>query len=314
MTNPLHAYSHEPSGCYAITGGAFVPKGIWSASYDDDYLYADLVCGKIFRMSPRAGGGFDVSEWATGVESPITLTFGPTAGPHALYYVTWAGSGHQVRRITYSGADRAGYPRPAGASPLRASLVPAYAACAAPNRAHGPPLAHPACSPPAPSLAAADGRHAGRERPAGVIRRIRAARRPAGRSRNGRRPGRRAVVVRVTDVRRRSGLGDYTGELALRLPLRITDRDNGGTASTDHGTVQDSTLDVPVSCAATGSTSVGSTCAVSTTVDAVVPGAVKEGERAIWALDKVQVLDGGADGIASTSPNTLFAVQGVFVP
>ena len=114
MTNPLHAYSHEPSGCYAITGGAFVPKGIWSTSYDDDYLYADLVCGKIFRMSPRAGGGFDVSEWATGIESPITMTFGPTAGAHALYYVTWAGSGHQVRRITYAGADRAGYPaRPA---------------------------------------------------------------------------------------------------------------------------------------------------------------------------------------------------------
>ena len=115
-------------------------------------------------------------------------------------------------------------------------------------------------------------------------------------------------------MRRRSGLGDYTGELALRLPLRITDRDNGGTASTDHGTVQDTTLDVPVPCAATGSTSVGSTCAVSTTVDAVVPGAAREGERAIWALDKVQVLDGGADGMASTSPNTLFAVQGVFVP
>jgi hypothetical protein len=120
--------------------------------------------------------------------------------------------------------------------------------------------------------------------------------------------------VQVTDVRRRSGLGDYAGELALRLPLRITDRDNGGTPSTDHGTVQDATLDVPVPCAATGSTSVGSTCAVSTTVEAVVPGAANEGERAIWALDRVQVLDGGADGIASTSPNTLFAVQGVFVP
>ena len=53
MTNPVHAYSHEPSGCYAITGGAFVPKGIWPVSYDDDYLYADLVCGRVFRMSPK---------------------------------------------------------------------------------------------------------------------------------------------------------------------------------------------------------------------------------------------------------------------
>jgi hypothetical protein len=123
-----------------------------------------------------------------------------------------------------------------------------------------------------------------------------------------------ALALSATDVRRRSGLGDYTGQLALRLPLRITDRDNGGTASTDHGTVQDASLDVPVQCSATASTSVGSTCAITTTVDAVAPGAAREGERALWALDKVQVFDGGADGVASTSPNTLFAVQGIFVP
>jgi hypothetical protein len=29
---------------------------------------------------------------------------------------------------------------------------------------------------------------------------------------------------------------------------------------------------------------------------------------------QVQVFDGGADGVVSTSPNTLFAKQGVFVP
>ncbi len=123
-----------------------------------------------------------------------------------------------------------------------------------------------------------------------------------------------AVVVNVTDVRRRSGLGDYTGELGLRLPLRITDRDNGGTPSTDHGTVQDTTFDVRVTCAATGSTSVGSTCAVSTTVDAVVPGAANEGERAIWALDRVQVLDGGRGRHRLHVAQHAFAVQGIFVP
>ena len=42
-----------------------------------------------------------------------------------------------------------GYPRPVAASPLRASLVPAYAGCAAPNRTHGPPLAFGSCNPPA---------------------------------------------------------------------------------------------------------------------------------------------------------------------
>jgi hypothetical protein len=53
---------------------------------------------------------------------------------------------------------------------------------------------------------------------------------------------------------------------------------------------------------------------VSTTVDAVVPGAAREGQRAVWALDRVRLLDGGADGVAATQPNGLFAVQGIFVP
>jgi hypothetical protein len=123
-----------------------------------------------------------------------------------------------------------------------------------------------------------------------------------------------ALAVSTVDVRRRTGLGDYTGELALRLPLRITDRDNGGTPTTDHGTVQDSNLDVTVPCAATASTAIGSTCAVSTSLDAVAPGAAREGERAIWALNKLQLFDGGADGVAATAPNTVFAVQGIFVP
>ena len=38
--------------------------------------------------------------------------------------------------------------RPSGAGPLRASLVPAYNACAAPNRTHGPSLVYPSCNPP----------------------------------------------------------------------------------------------------------------------------------------------------------------------
>ena len=43
------------------------------------------------------------------------------------------------------------HPRPMGASPLRLSMVPAYNACAAPNRTHGPPLAFPSCNPPVQS-------------------------------------------------------------------------------------------------------------------------------------------------------------------
>src|SRR5687768_16091214 len=42
----------------------------------------------------------------------------------------------------------ASHPRPKGATPIVASLVPAYNACTAPNRTHGPPLAFPSCNPP----------------------------------------------------------------------------------------------------------------------------------------------------------------------
>ena len=46
--------------------------------------------------------------------------------------------------------------------------------------------------------------------------------------------------------------------------------------------------------------------------NALVPGAVVAGDRAIWELGQVKVYDGGADGLAATQPNTLFADQGVF--
>jgi hypothetical protein len=69
-----------------------------------------------------------------------------------------------------------------------------------------------------------------------------------------------------------------------------------------------------VPCTATGSTSIGSTCSINTTADAVVPGAVLETRRSIWQLGSVEVFDGGADGVVSTTPNTLFAKQGVFIP
>jgi hypothetical protein len=54
---------------------------------------------------------------------------------------------------------------------------------------------------------------------------------------------------------------------------------------------------------------------VTTTADTLVPGTVTEGDRAVWAFDRVRLLDGGVDGDAETATdNMLFATQGVFVP
>jgi hypothetical protein len=72
----------------------------------------------------------------------------------------------------------------------------------------------------------------------------------------------------------------------------------------------------PVSavCAATADPGAGANCVVATSFNAIVPGAIKEGKRTVWATGKVEVSDGGPDGSVATAPNTLFLRQGVFVP
>jgi hypothetical protein len=70
-----------------------------------------------------------------------------------------------------------------------------------------------------------------------------------------------------------------------------------------------------VPCGATASTAEGGRCALTSSFDALMPGSVVAQKRAIWELGTVQVFDGGPDGQASTtSGNTLFERQGVFVP
>jgi glucose/arabinose dehydrogenase len=109
LTNPIFDYPH---GCTvgsvsgnSITGGAFVPNGVWSSEYDGSYLFGEYVCGKIFRIKPNGSGGFTATEFATdlGSGSAVTMIFGPYQNTQALYYTTYAGGG-QVRRIRYTAA------------------------------------------------------------------------------------------------------------------------------------------------------------------------------------------------------------------
>ena len=106
-TPPVHEYSHD-TGCSSITGGAFVPNGVWPASYDDSYLYGDYVCNKILELAPKEGGGFTKTEFASGLGEggPIAMAFGPYGSSQALYYTTYANGG-EVHRITEAGANRA---------------------------------------------------------------------------------------------------------------------------------------------------------------------------------------------------------------
>lgn len=223
-------------------------------------------------------------------------------------------SGNNPRWTTRNFAIQvlSGYVRPAGATPLRASLVPAYAACSASNRTHGPPLAFASCAPPQQaSTQLTVGTPDANGQPAGSLGALRLAVVPG----DPVTPTDEADVnanLNLTDVRSQGTLADYGGELQAALAVRLTDGANGASQS-EAATVSDLSFVIAVPCVPTMA-AVGSSCSVATSFDAIVPGSVQERKRSIWALDQVEVFDGGTDGLASTTPNTLFAVQGVFVP
>jgi glucose/arabinose dehydrogenase/PKD repeat protein len=104
MTNPIYDYGRD-TGCASVTGAAFVPQGAWPADYDGDYLFADYVCGRIFRLE-SSGPGYVRTDFATGLggSSAVHLLFGPRGNGQALYYTTYAGGG-QVRRIYFTASN-----------------------------------------------------------------------------------------------------------------------------------------------------------------------------------------------------------------
>jgi WD40-like Beta Propeller Repeat len=203
-----------------------------------------------------------------------------------------------------------GYPRPRGASPTYASLVPAYAPCTAPTNTHGAPLSFPSCTPSQSSSELTVGTPDANARGANSVGYVMLAARAG----NPNTPADEAdvrVTSSVTDVRYRVGLADYTGELGLRLPLQITDRNNTGAGP---ATVQATEIGLSIPCTATSATTTGATCAIVTTIEAAIPGAIAEETRSVWELGRIRVDDGGPDGDADTPGNGTFAVQGVFVP
>jgi hypothetical protein len=207
------------------------------------------------------------------------------------------------------------YPRPASATKTHTSLVPAFTPCTAPNRTHGPPDwpggTNPdgSCNPPAQASGQLTiGTGSAGSAQIAVI---------AGNPATATDEADVRYKLSLTDVRCKQASGgcsaagaDYTGQLQVRTVLRITDRYNG---PGEVGVVGDTPFNVTAPCTATP-TSAGATCSFDTSADAVLPGVVKETRRSVWALGQVQVFDGGSDGVVSTNPNTLFAVQGLFIP
>jgi hypothetical protein len=268
----------------------------------------------------------DVYERFAGATTHIS--FGP-AGGNAAIAALFSGASDDGSRVFFDTreslmtsdtdivrdvyvAGLGGYPRPKGATPVRVSLVPAFRPCTTPNRTHGPPLASASCNPPA--LASNHLTVGAPDSNGQVANAIGSAVYGAQVGAAGG-PDDSDVLFDFSfiDVRLQGTLADYAGQLQATSSIRITDKLNG--ASQDEpATVSDVELPVTVPCATTGSSTIGSTCSVTTSFDAMTPGTVPEGKRSIWQLDSVRVNDGGADGVVATTPNTLFATQGVLVP
>lgn len=119
---PLYYYEHEKDregGC--ITGGAFVPEGIWPAKYK--YLYADFIFHSIFNLMddpenecsmclpPVPKYRNETFYTSTKDEDQhenyarvVDIFFGPYKDTQALY-VFKMGGGNNVWRIRYTGSD-----------------------------------------------------------------------------------------------------------------------------------------------------------------------------------------------------------------
>jgi hypothetical protein len=221
------------------------------------------------------------------------------------------------------------HPRPLAASPIVASLVPAFNECTGTgNRTHGPPLVFPSCNPPVQTsnnitvgTFDANGANSNMKGSIRLSVKVGVPGAPEDSDVN--------ISANITDVRCKAGNAacgsgnaadgaDYTGEVQGNAIIRITDHWNavapGG--GPDAATVQDIPFPVNATCTATTSTAVGGTCAVTTTANAVLPGVpVKDGKRANVEINQLQITDGGSDGVIGTpTGNTLAFVQGIFIP
>ena len=293
-----HGHSPTQHSVLLVTGGHPAVREA-AASVSGEAVYDPGV--KLFSR-PEAGPGnlsiaptvaalFGIGQPAGGYDgSALSEPFEPFAlMPHAA-----------------CAAAQPGYPRPRGATPLRVSLVPAYAQCTAPNRQHGPPLAHPSCAPARPesdSLTVGTPDANGKASEFTGHTRFNVIAGDPGTTDD---EADVQLEVSLAGVREAGALNDYAGDVLLRTDVRITDR-RSGDGLDEPATAVDIPFPAIAPCAA-------GRCSLTSSLDAIMPGTITEGSRALWQLGAIEVLDGGSDGDVRTQPNTLFARQGLFVP
>jgi hypothetical protein len=245
---------------------------------------------------------------------------GPNADANGV--IVWTRSdGTKLRVQSSRRRDVVGFPRPKGGSPIRAPLVPAYNACAIPNRTHGPTLVYPSCNPPSRTSAVLTiGTPDANGFAANSVSSVRFKAFTGNPSTEANEADVQALI-KIDDVRNHPSGTDYTGFLGMSVNLQITDLRNSPEMP-EPGTVQVFPLEWPVQCVATTDTTRGSACNTTTSINAILPGAVLEGKRSIWELGQPTVRDAGPNGtgyagcptVCGDGDETTFLRQGIFVP
>jgi uncharacterized repeat protein (TIGR01451 family) len=312
LTYTLSIANHGPSDASAVTVTDTLPASV-------EFLSATPSQGSCLHMAGSVS--CDLGDLAEQASATVTITVVPTTVGTIVNQASVDSAQADDNPADNSDTEQTvvgpgqGYPRPAGATPLRVPLVIAYNQCTSPNRVHGPPLASTSCAPPPQSSQHLTvGTPDANGRAAQSLGFARLAVRPGDPDTSANEADVDAQL-RITDVRRKADLTDYSGEIQATFQVRITDRNNSVSGpGTQAGTVVDIPFPVTAACAVTPDPAVGSTCEIETTFNAIVPAGIRERKRAIWALGKVEVFDGGGDGVVATLPNTRFAAQGIFVP
>jgi glucose/arabinose dehydrogenase len=109
MMDPWYAYAHR-WGCNSITGGAFVPRGVWPAAFDGGYLHADFGCGRIVLVRGRGSDVHASLLASVGNAGVVALAFGPPSDRGGLYYAGFISG--EIRRLGPAPGAASGRRRP----------------------------------------------------------------------------------------------------------------------------------------------------------------------------------------------------------
>ena len=285
---------------------------------DDEQLYA-RTCYDVYERHAgtttllstgpnQTNGPFDAGMWGASddgrsvfVTTPEKLTFDDIDAYTDIF----------ARRLGYPTPS---YQRPQSAPSIDVALVPTFKPCGqganSVNGRHSPPLAVSSCVPPKPgSDVAVFGPSAVGSARLAVV---------AGDAdpENGDQAD-VSISAGLTDIQTPAG-GDYNPsasgpDMTLTARFRITDLSNGPTQTTA-ATATDLDFGVPFACNGTSDPSVGATCGVNTSADAVMPGSIKEGSSAVLQSFRLRVNDSGPNGIRGDSDDRIFSTQGIFAP